>query len=182
MEHSIWIENTGQVVAHFRFVPKLDEKKLSKPWLLISPVYGMIPPMERIEIKIIVHVTSSTALALNEGTDTLDDMLILKIENGRDYFVIVSGSYQRYFFSFVKLYCNFMHRSCFGTSLNHLIQVNQPARTYSKTGVEEEALEASTLPKVPKELWRIIDDLYKTALFEPNLWTSTENEVHIHFN
>ena len=91
---SLFVSNTGTVVAHFRFIPKLDESRICKPWLRVHPPFGMIPPKETLEIALTALVDDAVAHDLTSGADTLDDTMILRIENGRDYFLIVSGHYQ----------------------------------------------------------------------------------------
>ncbi|KAF4317520.1 hypothetical protein BBO99_00007837 [Phytophthora kernoviae] len=87
------IENTGLVVAHFRFIPKLEDVTVCKPWLSVSPMFGMIPPRDTMELRITAHVDETVAHGLTSGEETLDDTMILRVENGRDYFLVVSGQY-----------------------------------------------------------------------------------------
>jgi phosphatidylinositol-bisphosphatase len=55
------------VVAHFRVIPKLEEKYLCKPWLTINPPFGMIIPGEKTTVEVTVHVDPSTVSALTTG-------------------------------------------------------------------------------------------------------------------
>lgn len=158
---SFWVENTGQVVAHFRFIPKLQDKIVSKPWLSVKPAYGMIPPNEKLEVKLQVHVNTESAQKLMNGTDTLDETLILRIENGRDYFVIISGQYQP---------------SCFGTSLEELVHQVKPVRI-AEAQAESGGDEPDSPQKIPKELWRIVDDIFHCGgLTQSGIWRA-ENAV-----
>jgi phosphatidylinositol-bisphosphatase len=120
------IENTGAVtVVEFHFVPKVaggidansataNSKTLpsintSGPkWLKVMPEFGIIPPHESIEITISMHVTSECSHAIQTGAQALEDILILTLENGRDYFLPVQGEYQR---------------SCLGTTIEYLVNV-----------------------------------------------------------
>lgn len=43
-EVSITLENTGQLVASWRFIPKLNEASICKPWLTISQTSGVLGP------------------------------------------------------------------------------------------------------------------------------------------
>ena len=40
----VTLENTGHVVAQFRFVPKLEESQFCKPWFWVNPPIGMMLP------------------------------------------------------------------------------------------------------------------------------------------
>jgi inositol polyphosphate 5-phosphatase INPP5B/F len=59
---SVWISNTSQVIAHWRFTPKLEDNSLCKPWLRVEPNYGMLIPNERAEIVIHALVNNATAI------------------------------------------------------------------------------------------------------------------------
>ncbi|KAG6587362.1 Inositol polyphosphate 5-phosphatase [Phytophthora cinnamomi] len=76
------IENTGLVVAHFRFIPKLEDVTVCKSWLNVAPMFGMIPPRDKMEIRITALVDESVAHGLTSGEETLDDTMILRVENG----------------------------------------------------------------------------------------------------
>jgi inositol polyphosphate 5-phosphatase INPP5B/F len=53
------------VVAHFRFVSKLEEEHLCKPWLTMKPKFGMLLPGETAEITFTVHINTKTAQVSN---------------------------------------------------------------------------------------------------------------------
>ncbi|TDH74218.1 hypothetical protein CCR75_001459 [Bremia lactucae] len=192
----VTIENSGVVVAHFCFVPKLDEVTICKPWLKVTPMFGMIPPREKMDICITALVDQSVAHTLTSGQDTLDDTMILRVENGRDYFLVVSGQYAK---------------SCFGSSLEQLVSCSEPIR-YAKfpaprspvasvfsvwvggaAGVNANSLVASRplenisttsilsndALKVPKELWRMVNDIYTCSMLEKNLFVEAGSKVEI---
>ncbi|RLN50971.1 hypothetical protein BBJ29_005676 [Phytophthora kernoviae] len=189
------IENTGLVVAHFRFIPKLEDVTVCKPWLSVSPMFGMIPPRDTMELRITAHVDETVAHGLTSGEETLDDTMILRVENGRDYFLVVSGQYAN---------------SCFGSSLEQLVSSPEPIRQAKftatrspaasvfsvwvggATGVDANALISTPQPtaqpnpttpsdsqKVPKELWRMVNDIYENYMQEKNLFVEAGNKVEI---
>ncbi len=86
------LENTGQVVCEFMFVPKPGEETAHKPWIRLDPFGGIIMPNEKMEIRVTVRVDSAQAGELNTNPQ-IDDILILHLKNGRDHFVSVVGSY-----------------------------------------------------------------------------------------
>ncbi|ETW04415.1 hypothetical protein H310_04696 [Aphanomyces invadans] len=148
------IENTGLVVAHFQLAPKLQESAVSKSWLTVLPTYGMIPPKEKVELKVTVHVMLDAVHALSSGRDTLDDTLILRVANGADHFLVVSGDFLP---------------SCFGCSLEQLVVQVEPVRS-----VKSIKREAAVSQKIPKELWRMVDALYTHGLDAPNIFLDTD--------
>lgn len=66
-----------------------------------------------LEISLEVHVTKDSVAQLNSGEDTLDDILVLHLDRGKDYFVSLSGTYLP---------------SCFGMSLEALCHTKKPVR------------------------------------------------------
>eukprot|EP01113_Clastostelium_recurvatum_P039045 TRINITY_DN5917_c0_g1_i1.p1 TRINITY_DN5917_c0_g1~~TRINITY_DN5917_c0_g1_i1.p1 ORF type:complete len:300 (+),score=81.42 TRINITY_DN5917_c0_g1_i1:395-1294(+) len=157
---SIIIENTGQVVAKFRFIPKNDERKFCRPWLRVNPPYGMLGPGTKLDIHLTVHVEGATATDLNMSTEKVEDILILHLENGKDYFITVQGNYLV---------------SSFACSLDHLVRFPHPIRTSTPIPTTDTKL------SIPKELWRIIDFIFKKGLGEEGLFleSGVQGEMEI---
>ena len=196
------IENVGQVLCQFRFIPKLGEKLYCKPWLRIHPPIGMALPGERVAITLTLMVDHLTVGPLNTGAEKLEDIVILHLEHGKDYFISVSGDYQP---------------TCFGQSLSSLVATPNPVRhtTESPAGAAgagdgaasqpvaaaaaTAAAEASAAPPpgsaspaarltrklhIPKELWQLVDMLFKHGLAEPNLFlvSGAQTEIEVGVN
>mmetsp|Transcript_18358 Transcript_18358/g.26328 ORF Transcript_18358/g.26328 Transcript_18358/m.26328 type:complete len:792 (+) Transcript_18358:113-2488(+) len=158
----IKVTNTGKVVAQFRLVPKLDEVALCKPWMTISPdTYGMLIPGEKeATINFTITIDNATAHALNTGREVLEDILILRLENGRDYYITVTAKYAR---------------SCFGMSVDELVMYSDPIRNIPLDPIkraETREMNSSAALCVPKELWRIVDAIYERGLHEKDLFTT----------
>ncbi|GMI22395.1 hypothetical protein TeGR_g5794, partial [Tetraparma gracilis] len=154
----ITLTNSGAVVAHFRLVPKLEESELCKPWITVSPTSGMLIPGESMAINFSVTVDNDTATKLNTGDEVLEDILILRLENGRDHYLTVSGKYAR---------------SCFGMSCTDLVLISVPVRDVplaTKERVEFEKVHLPAALSVPKELWRVVDAIYDKGLHEKDLF------------
>lgn len=43
-ERTLILENTGQVLAPFRFIPKMDETEACPSWLHVHPMSGILGP------------------------------------------------------------------------------------------------------------------------------------------
>ena len=56
-----------------------------------------------------VNVDEDTAPSLNNGHDQLEDILVLHLEKGKDFFITVTGNYLP---------------SCFGSSLETLVHLH----------------------------------------------------------
>ena len=62
--------------------------------MTVTPTYGMLIPGEApATINVTVTINNKTARLLNGGREVVDDILILRLENGRDYYITVKGSY-----------------------------------------------------------------------------------------
>ncbi|OQS05047.1 inositol polyphosphate 5-phosphatase [Thraustotheca clavata] len=145
------IENIGVVPAEFKFTPKINEAKISKPWLTVSPAAGVLAPRERVQLKFTVFVSHQTVQLLASGQETLDDTLILRVANGADHFLVISGKFLP---------------TCFGASLEHLVVRLEPVR--AQPGAIKR--DSNSVQRIPKELWRMADDLYTSGLNTPNLF------------
>uniref|UniRef100_A0A7S2VYZ6 Rho-GAP domain-containing protein n=1 Tax=Eucampia antarctica TaxID=49252 RepID=A0A7S2VYZ6_9STRA len=158
----IKVTNTGKVVAQFRLVPKSEEETtLCKEWMTVSPTYGMLIPGEKEAIiNFTLSIDNKTAQALNSGREVLEDIIILRLENGRDYYITVTGKYAR---------------SCFGMSVDELVMYSQPIRSIPLDPLkraESQAPSETAALCVPKELWRIVDAIYEKGLHEPDLFST----------
>lgn len=95
---------------------------------------------------------------LNAGRDRLEDILVLHLEKGKDYFLTVNGTYVP---------------SCFGQSLDTLVGLTHPIRGVPVAQLVDLGpdINNSSFPPtvqlpVPKELWRLIDHITKHGLDE----------------
>ncbi|TVY54453.1 Type II inositol 1,4,5-trisphosphate 5-phosphatase, partial [Lachnellula suecica] len=126
---SLTIANTSQVSATFAFVdrPSVQDEtdRIAPPWLSVQFVGSDTDEDERIakELKREVTLEPGDAVnatlelfvdditqvkALNEGTSQLEDILVLRVTDGRDHFLPVRATWLQ---------------SCFGRSIDELIRV-----------------------------------------------------------
>lgn len=151
---TIAVKNTGRVQALWRFIPKHRETALHKPWLSVSPSDGLLMPGESVEVRVTVLVNNASAHKLNAREDTIDDVIVLHLDKGQDYFVNVSGNYLR---------------TCFGMSLNLLSRYPHPVRNtlpISEANAEDRLA-------LPKEIWRIVDYLYLCGMDTPGIFAQS---------
>jgi hypothetical protein len=166
----ITLTNTGQVSATFRFVPKLEDEYICKPWLSLKPSFAMLLPSESVTVTIEACVDARFANGLDYGREVLDDILVLRLENGRDHFFTVAGTYLP---------------SCFGTSLARLVCSPGPMRETNNvsemTSSADNSLTAGTgvsgaapepVLAVPKEIWCLVDALYRRTVVVSGLGSS----------
>uniref|UniRef100_A0A8C1QKQ7 phosphoinositide 5-phosphatase n=1 Tax=Cyprinus carpio TaxID=7962 RepID=A0A8C1QKQ7_CYPCA len=156
---SFLITNDGQVPCTFAFIPKLNDSQYCKPWLRAEPSEGVLDPNETMEIFLEVYVSKDSVTLLNSGEDKIEDILVLHLDRGKDYFITVAGNY---------LPC------CFGTSLETLCRMKKPIREIPcdsvslclpiPTGQLDKPL------KIPKEVWLLVNHLYTKACQQEDLF------------
>lgn len=126
----------------------------------------LIPGDKPATINFTLTVSKETAQLLNAGREVLDDILILRLENGRDYYITVKANYAR---------------SCFGMTVDELVMHSQPIRSVPIDPVDRpqqasnnsNATSPTTALCVPKELWRVVDAIYEKGLAEPHLFVES---------
>uniref|UniRef100_A0A672FZL6 phosphoinositide 5-phosphatase n=1 Tax=Salarias fasciatus TaxID=181472 RepID=A0A672FZL6_SALFA len=166
------IKNDGQVPCHFAFIPKLNDSVYSKSWLRAEPSDGFLEPNETLEIYLEVYVSKDSVTLLNSGEDKIEDILVLHLDRGKDYFITISGNYQP---------------SCFGTSLETLCRMKKPIREIPITKLIDLTFDASggsfthtPLPdrsrtedkplKIPKEVWILVNHLFTKSCDQEDLF------------
>uniref|UniRef100_A0A7N8X5F0 phosphoinositide 5-phosphatase n=1 Tax=Mastacembelus armatus TaxID=205130 RepID=A0A7N8X5F0_9TELE len=144
------IKNDGQVTLYFAFIPKPNDSQYSKSWLRADPSEGFLEPNETMEIYLEVYVSKDSVTLLNSGEDRIEDILVLHLHDGKDYFITVSGNYLP---------------SCFGTSLETLCRMKNAHVIFpqekSRMGflMDDPSTEDKPL-KIPKEVWILVNHLY----------------------
>lgn len=85
------VSNIGQVPVYFEFVKKLDNPTYCKSWLQISPFTALVLPGESVKVEFKVFVVASDESDdINDNTTTLDDILVLHLDRGKDFFITVT--------------------------------------------------------------------------------------------
>ncbi|KAG8506886.1 Type II inositol 1,4,5-trisphosphate 5-phosphatase, partial [Galemys pyrenaicus] len=157
--------HNGQVPCRFEFINKPDEKSYCKQWLNANPSRGFLLPDSHIEIELELFVNKTTATQLNSGEDKIEDILVLHLDRGKDYFLSVSGNYLP---------------SCFGSPLRTLCYMREPILDLPLETVRQLTLMplqavddgdplANPL-EIPKELWMMVDYLYRNAIQQEDLF------------
>eukprot|EP01041_Mallomonas_annulata_P011585 gene11585-24229_t len=146
------------VRANWRFIPKVADTSIGRPWVTV------------VDITIKVTVDATTAHLLNSGCELLEDILVLRIENGVEHYITLNGTYAR---------------SCYGMSLMELMCTLQPVRNTPspearKTSSDKLSRSISTTQpdlSIPKEIWRLVDALYRDGMQTADLFIA-EGDNH----
>lgn len=155
IKKTLTVFNEGEAIVEWEFVSTPDSKTnaIAPSWLEIEPKRAIVAPQDSVEIELTICVKDA-ALDLILDNITLEDVLILRLKRGRDFFVAVSGGYVK---------------SCFGASLLLLVNTREPIRNVDFTKKNAQGVPVKPL-NVPKELWRIVDHIYRAGLNEEGLF------------
>lgn len=158
---TITITNVGKLPVEFEFIKKLDETSFCKDWLIVEPYKKCICADEACEIQLKVLINKTSACKMNAGTDKLYDILVLHLFGGKDIFITINGTYQR---------------SCFGCSIEVLVNLNMPIREVplgkliELENKRDQCVSNQSTYSIPKEIWFLVDHIYLHGLKEPNLF------------
>ncbi|XP_016119593.1 type II inositol 1,4,5-trisphosphate 5-phosphatase-like, partial [Sinocyclocheilus grahami] len=164
MQHqakTVTVYNDGQVPCQFELIPKLDEPSYCKPWLAANPAKGFLAQGASVDIDLEVFVNRSTAPELNSGQQQLEDILVLHLDRGKDYFISVTGNYLP---------------SCFGSSLSTLCLLREPIQDMPLETIRELSNSQVSNPEtdkpqeIPKEIWMMVDHLFRNAKKQEELF------------
>ncbi|KAM6235298.1 type II inositol 1,4,5-trisphosphate 5-phosphatase isoform 1-T1 [Spheniscus humboldti] len=155
----------GQVPCQFEFISKPDEETYCKEWLIANPSKGFLLSDAEITVELEVFVNKSTATHLNSGEEKLEDILVLHLNRGKDYFLSVTGNYLP---------------SCFGSPIHTLCYMREPIQDMSAESIRkltlmplemsDDAVQAEKPMDIPKELWMMVDHLYRNASQQEDLF------------
>ncbi|KAI8983781.1 Endonuclease/exonuclease/phosphatase [Pilobolus umbonatus] len=159
-QQRITLENTGQVLIVFKFIPRQDETAILPPWLNVYPLSGVLAPGESVLIQFEIFVDQTCSTPLNQMEEVMETILILRLENARDLFVEVSAEYVP---------------TCFGTYLEKLPSMTIPldddvidnflSATSPTTTVPEEKEDALQI-QLPACLWKILNFLWNPNMMQ----------------
>ncbi|KAJ1349094.1 hypothetical protein KIN20_004544 [Parelaphostrongylus tenuis] len=145
--HLITIHNTGKSTVRFKFIVR-PERGICAKWLQITPPHYVIPVGQSTQISLTVMIDRNIAWELNDTI--LQDILVMSLENGRDYFMPVVARY---------------YPRCFGVSIEQLLR--RKAETEENLidfGDELEDSDDFCPSNIPREVYRLISAL---QLFGP---------------
>ncbi|XP_052241819.1 inositol polyphosphate 5-phosphatase OCRL-like isoform X2 [Dreissena polymorpha] len=160
------LANVGQIPVTYEFINKPNENTFCKPWLKVSPESSVIEPGDSCEISLEVHVDETLAYMFNCGFDKIDDILVLHLHGGKDFFIPVSGNYII---------------SSFGSSIEALVQMHGPIRevpTAQLIDLErpgsldnvDTLKEGTRLYDCPKEIFRLVDHIWQYGRHQEDLF------------
>jgi inositol polyphosphate 5-phosphatase INPP5B/F len=175
------VANTSRVPASFSFVdrPVGEEAKagISPPWLIVqvqaetdpaSKEYSL-PPGEAADIRLTIEISDfDLASQLNAGNAKIDDVLVLRVHDGRDHFIPIHGKWVP---------------SCFCRTLDELTRLGEGGirgtSTANPSGASRGYKREPNRLSAPRELFALtegIQNLVERALAE---WDMTSDDGHL---
>ena len=187
------IANTGSITATFLFVDRPHEHhwkgSIAPPWLTLEVEADsvnanpnpnaiqeyMLSPGDTMHVSLSVNVEDFKLVRkLNDGSIQLDDFLVLRVKEGRDHFVPLSGNWMQ---------------SCLSRTLEELVLVpdggvrqlqggNQRSATSSAQVdvIDRQESQPSDVPKLsaPRELFSLIEAVHHTVARAMAEWGMTQ--------
>lgn len=157
--------NIGQVPVEFEFINKLEEQSYCQPWLKITPFKSVITPGSSCEIRLEVLVDKSCVATLDASNHVLDDILVLHLTGGKDFFITVNGNFIPSSFGCSLEALVQMHGPIRETPTAQLIEIEQPGSLMSR-----DLTQGGRLYAVPKEVWRLVDHIWHYGRDEEELF------------
>jgi hypothetical protein len=135
----------------------INHSRIAKTWIQIDKPNGVILPGEEQIIKFTIKIDKKTAFNFNSKKEKIDDILVLHIEGSKDFFIDIKGEWQQ---------------TSFGMNLQTLSKIFDPIR-YAK---DFSIYPIKNQTTIPKELWRLIDYIFKNGIDEYNIFLETGDE------
>ncbi|KAG5681858.1 hypothetical protein PVAND_011265 [Polypedilum vanderplanki] len=164
------VANNCHLPVHFKFLSKdIVSSSVCEDWIRISHKSGELLTGNSMSIRIDIFIDESSASKIMRRLKDAQinvkvplDILVLHVENGRDIFITVFGEYQP---------------SIFGLRLDTLMKLNKSVLEYSLKELMDIDDDANNLipfynnAKAPREIYLMIDYLYRNGLNIPHLFT-----------
>ena len=143
------LHNGGERVVRWRAIPQCNG---GKPWLRAEPRAGTLLPGERITVRL----TAAATLATPPRGETLEGAVCFA-EGGGGSGATVAATAERV-------------PTCFGLSLDALVRRHRALRGGDGRPSSGRFAPGSIPLPLPKEVWRMVDHLYREGLGTPNLF------------
>ncbi|KAK6730700.1 hypothetical protein RB195_007268 [Necator americanus] len=158
----ITIKNTGKSTVRFKFIVR-PERGICAKWLQITPPHYVIPVGQSTQISLTVVIDKEISWELKDTK--MQDILVMNLEHGRDYFIPVTAQY---------------YPRCFGVSLEHLMKRKRdPEKNLIDFGDGLEDEEEYCPPNIPREVFRLVSALQRLGNDKLDLNDIVDNSTFI---
>ncbi|WVQ93909.1 hypothetical protein IAU59_000987 [Kwoniella sp. CBS 9459] len=160
------LRNVGRVPATYNFKPPSSDKPICKPFMWPFPATAVVQPGQDVTLKVVICVDDSASAKLTLGED-INDVLVLQIAGGKDFFITIQGAFQP---------------SIVGLPLHVLSALSAPIRDIplADRKVLARPLAPSTTngdaPAKPvRDVWRLLEYLMANGQGVEDLWVKKED-------
>jgi inositol polyphosphate 5-phosphatase INPP5B/F len=165
-EQILILTNNLNQKVEFEFISKEDGTDACQPWLKIHPKKGSVSPGITRNIKLTIKIDLKTYSEYNLMEYILKDELRLHLTNGPTYTIKISGN---------------ILLSCFGNSLEQLVCCPDPIRKINKSKVSFFQENLGQKMQIPKELFRLVDYIWKYGMRNASLFQEQGEEDEENF-
>ncbi|CAJ0578325.1 unnamed protein product, partial [Mesorhabditis spiculigera] len=138
------IKNVGKSTVRMNFVPPHTKSTISAAWLQVTPLNYTLNPGEEMQISLTAAIENKESWsAFSKNQDKLQDILVLRLEGGRDHFITASAIYKP---------------KVFGVTLEHILK-RSPSHAMLIDFGETSNIDATCPPGVPREIHRLVTAL-----------------------
>ncbi|OQV19290.1 Inositol polyphosphate 5-phosphatase OCRL-1 [Hypsibius exemplaris] len=169
---TLTVANNGQVPVVFEFIAKPHSTSYCQEWLKITPQRSFLSQGDVCYVELQVYVDKRTVAGLTSGATTLDDILVLHLDGGKDFFITLHGQYRP---------------SCFGIPLETLAAMPTAVRAPPPAITEQTLISFDNSPTtpsttslpvdphrtpahIPVEVWMMLRHLYAVSSDIPDLF------------
>ncbi|CAD5209359.1 unnamed protein product [Bursaphelenchus xylophilus] len=142
------IKNTGLTATRFAFANKHQSSELPENWLTLTPKSSFIDVEDSVEVTLQVVVDNEEAWKIDAKTE-LSCILVIRLDKGRDYFLVVNAVYQP---------------SCFGANLETLLGRTPQEKKEELLIDFSDIAEKSKCFNVPPQIFHMVEALRKVGL------------------
>ncbi|ULU10856.1 hypothetical protein L3Y34_014829 [Caenorhabditis briggsae] len=165
---SVIVQNVGKSKVRFSFKVRpnaQNNQEICEKWLMVTPTHYQIPQGSSMEISLTVSISTDIVRRIQDilRNGQLQEILVLHLENGRDYFIPVTAVY---------------NNSCFGSTLEKLLSA-RPKKEVNLIDFDdlESSLSDNCPPNVPRVIYRLVMALRARGAVQLNIEEEQDNEV-----
>ncbi|EGT47319.1 CBN-OCRL-1 protein [Caenorhabditis brenneri] len=166
---SVIVQNVGKSKVRFSFKVRpnaQNNQEICEKWLMVTPTHYQIPQGSSMEINLTVSISTDIVRRIQDilRNGQLQEILVLHLENGRDYFIPVTAIY---------------NNSCFGSTLEKLLTI-RPKKEVNLIDFEDFAdnLPSDDCPQdIPRVIYRLVSALRVRGAKQLNIVEELDNEV-----
>ncbi|KAF1768783.1 hypothetical protein GCK72_000596 [Caenorhabditis remanei] len=166
---SVIVQNVGKSKVRFSFKVRpnaRNNQEICEKWLMVTPTHYQIPQGSSMEISLTVSISTDIVRRIQDvlRNGQLQEILVLHLENGRDYFIPVTAVY---------------NNSCFGSTLEKLLTA-RPKKEVNLIDFDDfsDNLASDNCPPyVPRVVYRLVMALRVRGAAQLNIEEELDNAV-----